>query len=142
MSEQKHTPGPWATDDHETHWSVLSDEGQHIADVRQYTDGLNPLPEGEANAALVAAAPQLLDALTAPTWLVWSNEHAAWWGPKRCGYYWRVESAGRYTLAEALEICTLRGVERGDGINPPELIQPSPEWLAARSAAIAKAKGD
>lgn len=76
--------------------------------------------------------------LSAPTWLVWSNEHAAWWGPNHSQYYWSIEAAGRYTLEEALEICQSRGVKRGDGINPPELIQPSPEWLAARCAALAK----
>jgi hypothetical protein len=70
--------------------------------------------------------------LTQPLWLVWSNEHRAWWGPNRSQYYWDITAAGRYTIEEALKICAARGVERGDGINPPELIQPSPEWYAAR----------
>lgn len=40
------------------------------------------------------------------TYLVWSNEHRAWWGPFGWGYVKDVELAGRYTRAEALEICT------------------------------------
>jgi hypothetical protein len=90
---------------------------------------------------MFAASPDLLAVLVAPTWLVWSNEHAAWWCSARCGYTWDIAHAGRYSLEEAIAISGERGVKRGDGINPPELIQPSPEWLAARAAAIAKAKG-
>ena len=37
-------------------------------------------------------------------YLVWSNEHGAWWGPGRHGYRKRLSEAGRYTQAEALEI--------------------------------------
>lgn len=65
-------------------------------------------------------------------WLVWSNEHRAWWGPNHAHYYWDITEAGRYTLEEAMKICGMRGVARGDGINPPEMIQPSPEWLVLR----------
>lgn len=39
-------------------------------------------------------------------YLIWSNEHRAWWGPARQGYKRRVGDAGRYTQAEALGICT------------------------------------
>ncbi len=45
------------------------------------------------------------------SYLVLSAKHsprgglAAWWGPDRCGYYTDLEGAGRYTLAEALDIC-------------------------------------
>lgn len=38
-------------------------------------------------------------------WLVWSNEHGAWWGPNSAGYLYKVEEAGRYTLAEAMSHC-------------------------------------
>ena len=30
-------------------------------------------------------------------YLVWSNEHNAWWGPGETGYVRRVAEAGRYT---------------------------------------------
>ena len=38
-------------------------------------------------------------------YLVWSHEHSAWWGPDRCGYVRRIEDAGIYSRAEALDIC-------------------------------------
>lgn len=38
-------------------------------------------------------------------YLVWSNEHNAWWGPNHRGYVNRVEHAGRYSKEEALKIC-------------------------------------
>jgi hypothetical protein len=41
-------------------------------------------------------------------WLIWSNEHRAWWEPDRCGYTENVAEAGRYTLIEARAICTQR----------------------------------
>ena len=37
-------------------------------------------------------------------YLVWSNEHRAWWRPKRCGYVRDVRGAGRYSRQEAIEI--------------------------------------
>jgi len=39
-------------------------------------------------------------------YLIWSNEHGAWWGPARTGYVQRIENAGHYTYDQALEICT------------------------------------
>lgn len=39
-------------------------------------------------------------------YLIWSNEHRAWWKPHRQGYTKRVKDAGRYSEAEVLEICT------------------------------------
>jgi hypothetical protein len=39
-------------------------------------------------------------------YLIWANEHRAWWGPGRCGYVRRVEQAGRYSHQQALDICT------------------------------------
>lgn len=41
----------------------------------------------------------------ADDYLIWSHEHGAWWGPHRCGYVPRVSEAGRYSHAEALDIC-------------------------------------
>jgi hypothetical protein len=38
-------------------------------------------------------------------YLIWSNEHRAWWGPGRAGYERRVEDAGSYSREEALDIC-------------------------------------
>jgi hypothetical protein len=38
-------------------------------------------------------------------YLIWSNEHNAWWGPGRIGYTTEPSKAGRYSLAEASQIC-------------------------------------
>ena len=48
-------------------------------------------------------------------YLIWSNEHSGWWRENRCGYAGRIEDAGRYTQAEALEICTNAMPGRRDG---------------------------
>jgi hypothetical protein len=37
--------------------------------------------------------------------LIWSNEHAAWWRPESRGYTDSIASAGLYTDEEATEIC-------------------------------------
>lgn len=72
----------------------------------------------------VEAIEKRYEILSGACWLVWSNEHAAWWGPHRSGYYTDISAAGRYTYAQAMEICGLRSP--GSEL-PPELIQPSPE---------------
>jgi hypothetical protein len=51
-------------------------------------------------------------------WLIWSNEHSAWWGPESCGYPRDIASAGKYTLGQAISICTSRAWMRGQV--PPE----------------------
>ena len=38
-------------------------------------------------------------------YLVWSNEHVAWWAPGHNGYVKRIEDAGRYSRHDALNIC-------------------------------------
>lgn len=40
-----------------------------------------------------------------PTFLVWSFEHDAWWGPGKHGYTTNIHQAGRYSLKDAVEIC-------------------------------------
>ena len=40
-------------------------------------------------------------------YLVWSNEHNAWWHPKSAGYTKSHAAAGRYSRAEAVQICAL-----------------------------------
>jgi len=62
MSVAKHTPGPWSVFDRRTALEILAGETT-IADVRQ--NG-----QGDANAQLIAAAPQMLLALkVAEPWL-------------------------------------------------------------------------
>ena len=38
-------------------------------------------------------------------YLIWSNEHAAWWRPESAGYTIHVAAAGRYPRSEAISIC-------------------------------------
>ena len=70
-------------------------------------------------------------------WLVWSNEHNAWWGADERGYFTDVRAAGRYTREQALEIeANARrpgsgGMFSHDGHVdpvPPEIAVPSPEY--------------
>lgn len=42
-------------------------------------------------------------------YLVWSNEHHAWWNPDRKGYTTKVKLAGRYSRDEAIKISRGRG---------------------------------
>ena len=56
----------------------------------------------------------------AERFLIWSNEHRAWWGPGRHGYVESIGAAGRYSEAEALDICTnaIPGTSRAIGMLP------------------------
>lgn len=38
-------------------------------------------------------------------YLIWSNEHRAWWRAGRMGYTRRLKEAGVYSRDEALKIC-------------------------------------
>jgi len=60
------------------------------------------------------------DGPTDPEYLIWSNEHAAWWGPDNRGYTKRVSEAGCYTHTEALRICAsaMRGTADRLGMLP------------------------
>lgn len=53
-------------------------------------------------------------------YLVWSNEHRAWWGPNHCGYNTHLSHAGRYTRDEALAICVGARGGREFNRNPSE----------------------
>jgi hypothetical protein len=56
----------------------------------------------------------------ADSYLVFSVEHGSWWGPERCGYVTSIGAAGRYSEAEALDICTnaIPGTSRRLGALP------------------------
>ena len=41
----------------------------------------------------------------ADEYLIWSDEHRAWWRPRRSGYTTHISAAGRYSREEALSIC-------------------------------------
>ena len=67
--KQGHTPGPWVAQHTGFYWQIGSAEGT-VADAcpSQFIDGgtiENPSPREEANARLIAAAPDLLAAVWA-----------------------------------------------------------------------------
>ena len=70
MSKAKPTPGPWtATRNHDGIWphitEVKTESGHMIANTDYWEDRLSDAPSrvDEANARLIAAAPELMDAL-------------------------------------------------------------------------------
>lgn len=84
-----------------------------------------------------------LPAEPAPEYVVWSNEHRAWWGPNRAGYCTKLENAGRYDREAALAICDGARGGRQYNDNPSEVPvlfadaerfwpNDKPEWSAAR----------
>lgn len=70
MSNVKHTPGPWHYDNEPHDPQIIALDGTHIATAHQYAEtapGVRHILksiDAEANARLIASAPDLLDALT------------------------------------------------------------------------------
>jgi len=52
-------------------------------------------------------------------YLIWSNEHRAWWRPNSQGYTTHLEKAGRYTRQDAIRKSAIRDQEPGQPL--PEL---------------------
>lgn len=61
--------------------------------------------------------------MTAETadYVVWSNEHSAWWRPDKCGYCTHLSGAGHYTREQALKICIGARGGREFNCNPSEV---------------------
>lgn len=53
-------------------------------------------------------------------WLIWSNEHKAWWCDGERGYTQSREKAGRYTQGMAADIVAGANKFLGDGDEPNE----------------------
>ncbi|AJA07410.1 hypothetical protein SKP52_02375 [Sphingopyxis fribergensis] len=62
-------------------------------------------------------------------YLIWSNEHRAWWSPNRCGYTTVIEKAGRYERVEAIAIASAARGGWVAGKNPPEIALPEADAL-------------
>jgi hypothetical protein len=60
---QPHIPGPWHVEQNEDGLVIHSDDGTEICEVTGQTFDEYAEEETEANAKLIAAAPELLDAL-------------------------------------------------------------------------------
>lgn len=54
-------------------------------------------------------------------YLIWSNEHMAWWRPGSAGYTTHAEAAGRYTHEQALSISANARDGWRPGSPPPEI---------------------
>lgn len=54
-------------------------------------------------------------------YLIWSNEHQAWWRPHSAGYTIASEQAGRYSHEEAVKISASARDGWRPGSPPPEL---------------------
>jgi hypothetical protein len=71
MSNTKHTPGPWeylatnANTLNDYTRTIFATVGECVAHVETNDDDGKPTEKGEANARLIAAAPELLEALEA-----------------------------------------------------------------------------
>ena len=72
---------------------------ERVAQVR----GSNDAPGFEA--CVNAEIESIRSTLEAEKYLIWSNEHGAWWRSNRCGYTTILAIAGRYTREEAISIC-------------------------------------
>lgn len=48
---------------------------------------------------------EIIESAKRELWLIWSNEHKAWWGHCHRGYSTDVMEAGTYTYEEAIKIC-------------------------------------
>jgi hypothetical protein len=56
--------------------------------------------------------------------LVWSEEHGAWWRPGRMGYTRSIREAGRYSLEDAADICERANRYVDDGFNEVAVFDP------------------
>lgn len=65
-----------------------------------------------------------------PAYLVWSNEHRAWWGAEQRGYTRVIERAGRYARDEAYAIAAKRGGGWQADSNPAEIALPEADAIA------------
>lgn len=55
-------------------------------------------------------------------WLIWSNEHFAWWRPNSLGYTTDISRAGRYDETEATAICDGANRYLRAGASPNEVM--------------------
>jgi hypothetical protein len=68
MTEMKHSPGPWRNDK----YHILDDANNTVALIGYYVDGTgDDVLESDANASLIAAAPEMLAALEAAKRTLW-----------------------------------------------------------------------
>ena len=62
-------------------------------------------------------------------WLIWSNEHKAWWNANKRGYTFIIEEAGRYSFDDANLLCNEANEYLQSDEMPNEIMSPSPELM-------------
>ena len=62
-------------------------------------------------------------------YLIWSNEHRAWWRPNSLGYTTYIQAAGRYPRDVAIKICKDARDGWRDGEPPTEIPVPEADML-------------
>ena len=92
MTEQKHTPGPWnfqPCDEYADSFEVLCEEDYYVATTH---DGVRGDSNADANARLIAAAPDLLEAL-----IELADTGAEAWGEDRPCVRWAYAAIAKAT---------------------------------------------
>lgn len=64
-------------------------------------------------------------------YLIWSNEHGAWWRPHKAGYCLDLDDAGRYSRSEAIRIAARARDGWQPGKPPPEIALPAADAIEA-----------
>lgn len=59
-------------------------------------------------------------------WLIWSEEHRAWWAPNHNGYVQSRKQAGQYTYEDACDI--VKGANRSFNDVPNEAMVRAESW--------------
>lgn len=65
--------------------------------------------------------------MTDKKYLIWSNEHGAWWRPGWIGYTRTESQAGRYDKKEAMRICKDAAIATPQDAVKPEVMFLAPE---------------
>lgn len=52
-------------------------------------------------------------------YVIWSNEHKAWWAPSKLGYKWHIKDAGLYSREDAMAIVDGATFGQWDKAEPP-----------------------
>jgi hypothetical protein len=64
-------------------------------------------------------------------YVIWSNEHQAWWRPNSHGYTRWIEDAGRYARDEAVSISNSGDMSTPEGNRECETMLLAPEFMEA-----------
>jgi len=80
-------------------------EEKEIAALAHWID-----PESETVCDVMREMHKKIKVIEQPEYLIWSNEHNAYWRPNSAGYAKKVGEAGYYSFAEADSICIQAGI--------------------------------